>query len=255
MLGPDILLSHGNGTTPSQATLLRDSGVYIATTPDAELFMASGSEPVAFRNDLSLTCLGADCHSCGPSSMIHQMQMALSSDRALQTSNAFRDNRYPEKFRATVQEAFNLATIRAARAVRMEHEIGSIAVGKLADLIIFDATTPSMACAAEDDPLTAIVRHASVRDIDTVIIGGRIRKQGGQMQDIAIPIDANEAGYLDVLKMTTNSRQISWKEMVKKLSTSRQEIQTRINLVNKDLARSTLGRLIPGLEDILTLNM
>ena len=251
MLREDILLAHGNGTTASQATILSDAGVYITSTPDAELLMASGADPVAFRSDLPLTCLGADCHSSGPTSMLHQMQMALSSDRGAQTSSAFRSNLYPQQFRATVQKAFNLATIQAARAVRMDDEIGSIAVGKLADLVIFDSTTPSMACAADYDPLTAIVRHAGVREIDTVIIGGDIRKLGGQLQDIKCPSSSNGVGAVEFLRGLADDGNLSWSEIAQKVSVSRKEVQRRIESVNKDLARSKLGLLMGGLEHVL----
>ncbi|KAF5232071.1 hypothetical protein FAUST_8933 [Fusarium austroamericanum] len=179
LLGPYILLTHGNGTTPEQASLLTSSGAYIVSTPDTEIFMASGADPVAFRNDLPLICLGADCHSCGPVNMMHQMQMALASDRATQNTKAFSSGHYPRKPRASIQAAFNLATIKAARAINMDKEIGSIAVGKLANLIIFGASSPSLGCAAENDPLTAIVRQAGVREVETVIVGGKVRKRDG----------------------------------------------------------------------------
>lgn len=249
MLKQDILLAHGNGITNSQAALLSEVGIYIACTPDAELLMASGADPVAFRPDLPLTCLGADCHSTGPSGMIHQMQMALSSDRGAQTSIAFKKSLYPGHFNATIQKAFNLATIQAARAIRMENQIGSIAIGKLADLVIFDSSTPSMVCAVDHDPLTAIVRHASARDIDTVIVGGKIRKRDGHIQDTKVPEPSHISADHD---RPTSNREISWKEISQKLSASRKEIQLRIDLENKELARSKLNSLMGGLESILT---
>ena len=70
----------------------------------------------------------------------------------------------------------------------MESELGSIAVGKLADLVIFDARSPSMICAAEQDAVAAIVMHASVRDIETVIVDGKVRKLGGKL----VPVDVGE---------------------------------------------------------------
>ncbi|CAM1509887.1 Fc.00g002220.m01.CDS01 [Cosmosporella sp. VM-42] len=251
MLGPDILLAHGNGVTLAQASLLSSSGVYIASTPDAEVFMASGADPIAFRPDLPLTCLGADCHSCGPSSMVHQMQMALSSDRGAQTSSAFADDRYPRQFRATLQQAFNLATIKAARAVRMEDKIGSIAVGKLADLVLFDTRTPTMTCAAQHDPLAAVVRHSGPRDVDTVIVGGRVRKQGGRMQDVSINEGLKTIPFQMEKADVLHEGMVTWNEVVEKLAISREAIQGRINGVNKDLARTKIMALMGGLENVL----
>ncbi|KAF4338398.1 cytosine deaminase [Fusarium beomiforme] len=250
LLGSDILLTHGNGTTPEQASLLTSAGTYIVSTPDAEIFMASGADPVAFREDLPLTCLGADCHSCGPVSMMHQMQMALASDRGLQNSKTFSEGHYPKTMRATIQKAFNLATIKAARAINMDKDIGSIAVGKLADLVIFDTSSPSISCAAEHDPLTAIVRHAEVREVDTVIIGGKTRKQNGVLLNVHLA-EGQEAGF-DVKHEAVNLKEeMSWKEVAKELSRSRSEIQERINKVNKGLAKEKLIAMMGGLQDIL----
>ncbi|EXL69691.1 hypothetical protein FOPG_14363 [Fusarium oxysporum f. sp. conglutinans race 2 54008] len=250
LLGPDILLTHGNGTTPEQASLLTEAGTYIVSTPDAEIFMASGADPVAFREDLPLTCLGADCHSCGPVSMMHQMQIALASDRGSQNSKTFAQGHYPKKMRATLQEAFNLATIKAARAINMDKDIGSIAVGKLADLVIFDTTSPSLNCAADHDPLTAIVRHAGVREVETVIIGGQIRKQNGILHNVHLA-DGREAGFDFKHEAVDSKDGLSWKEVAKELSRSRSEIQGRINKVNKELAKEKLIGMMGGLQDIL----
>ncbi|KAF4502234.1 5-methylthioadenosine S-adenosylhomocysteine deaminase [Fusarium agapanthi] len=250
LLGADVLLTHGNGTTPEQASLLTEAGTYIVSTPDAEIFMASGADPVAFRQDLPLTCLGADCHSCGPVSMMHQMQIALASDRGMQNLTTFAQGHYPKKMRATVQRAFNLATIKAARAINMDKDIGSIAVGKLADLVIFDTTSPSISCAADHDPLTAIVRHAGVREVETVIVGGEVRKHNGSLQTVHLA-EGREAGF-DLKHEAFNSKDgLSWKEIAKELSRSRSEIEGRINKVNKELAKEKLIGMMGGLQDIL----
>ncbi|KAF4956546.1 hypothetical protein FSARC_11548 [Fusarium sarcochroum] len=251
LLGPDVLLAHGNGTTPEQASLLTSAGTYIASTPDAEMFMASGADPVAFRDDLPLTCLGADCHSCGPVSMMHQMQMALASDRGTQNTATFSEGHYPKKHRATVQEAFNLATIKAARAVRMENDIGSIAVGKLADLVIFDTTSPSISCAVDHDPVTAIVRHAGVREVEAVIIGGQVRKHNGVLKNVQLTEGCRQGGFDLKHEAAETKEGLAWKEVAKELSKSREEIQGRIVKVNKDLARSKLLGMMGGLKDVL----
>ncbi|KAG8672982.1 hypothetical protein FPOAC2_06404 [Fusarium poae] len=251
LLGPDILLTHGNGTTPEQASLLTSSGTYIVSTPDAEIFMSSGADPVAFREDLPLTCLGADCHSCGPVNMMHQMQMALASDRTMQNTKTFSSGHYPIKPRASIQEAFNLATIKAARAINMDKDIGSIAVGKLADLVIFDTTSPSIGCAAENDPLTAIVRQAGVREVETVIIGGKLRKHNGALQDVYLDEGSREGGF-DLEPEGVDPRDgYSWRRVAEELSSSRRGFQERTRKTNRDLAKSKLLGILGGLDDVL----
>jgi imidazolonepropionase-like amidohydrolase len=82
---------------------------------------------------------------------------------------------------------FNLETIHGARAVGLENKIGSIEVGKLADIVIFDGKTPGMLAAAEEDTLVAIVMHSSINDVDMVIIDGQIRKQNGKLLPVSNP--------------------------------------------------------------------
>ncbi|KAH8690240.1 hypothetical protein BGW36DRAFT_307021 [Talaromyces proteolyticus] len=252
LLSPDILLSHGNGVTSSQAELLTSAGVYIASTPDAEIFMASGADPIAFRADLPLTSLGADCHSCGPASMLHQAQLAMGNDRANQMSESHDKGGYPKEFRAKVQDAFNMVTINGARAARMEDRIGSIAVGKLADLVIFDADTPSMICAAEHDPLVAVVRHAGPREINTVIVGGRIVKRNGLLCQVDLVKGLEESGESFALGLDETST-LSWKQVAQNLLASRAELQKRIEKVNIDLARGELFSVFGISEDELFL--
>lgn len=51
-----------------------------------------------------------------------------------------------------MQEAYNLGTIQGARVIGMEADIGSIAVGKKADLVMFGSQTPGIVVAAERIP-------------------------------------------------------------------------------------------------------
>jgi cytosine/adenosine deaminase-related metal-dependent hydrolase len=73
--------------------------------------------------------------------------------------------KFPDNLKGSAEQAFNLGTVQGARAVHMD-QIGSLAEGKLADIVIFDASSPSMTCAAEQDPVAAVVRCSSIRDIE-----------------------------------------------------------------------------------------
>ena len=116
----------------------------------------------------------------------------------------------------SVEEAFNLATIRGAHAMKMADKIGSIAEGKLADLAIFDANTPSMICAGVHDPIAAIVLHSSPADVDTVIVDGIVRKQDGKLLDLQLDEGGKQAAGQDSL---------SWKVVAQNLIKTRERIQ------------------------------
>ncbi|KAJ7490933.1 hypothetical protein FB451DRAFT_1514119 [Mycena latifolia] len=193
LLKDDVLFSHANGAIPEDAVQLAAANAHVSATPDTELQMRSGLPSVA--------SLGVDCHSNNSGDILTQMRLALQSTMA-----------------NTVEEAYNLGTIMGARAVGMGSEIGSIAVGKLADLVIFDGESPSMVCAAEHDPVAAIVLHASVRDIDTVIVDGQIRKAGGKL----VPVEVVE-----------EEKSMEWKE-------SRERLEAEIGKLDTEAAQKAM---------------
>ena len=79
-------------------------------------------------------------------------------------------------------DAFRLATLGGAEALNLSHLIGSIEVGKKADIVIFDAR--SMNLAGSRDPFQSIVFHASNADIELVMVDGDIVKRNGRLTKV-----------------------------------------------------------------------
>lgn len=175
-------------------------------------------ESVAFRNDLkSHASIGVDCHSNNSSDLLTQLRLGLLYARAGENSQAMARGEYPS-VRIKVEEAFNLGTIQGAKAINMEDQIGSIQVGKRADLVVFDASSPGMVCAAEEDAVAAVLMHAGVGDVETVIVDGVVRKEGGKLVDI---------GILDSLSSAEMGAEMTWAEVRARLLESRERIQKR----------------------------
>ncbi|KAF7294550.1 5-methylthioadenosine/S-adenosylhomocysteine deaminase n1 [Mycena indigotica] len=225
LLGPDILLSHASNATPNDAVLLAKANAHVSVTPDTELQMAHGF-PVSFRDDLHPLCsLGVDCHTTNSGDILTQMRLALQCARGAYNQPFVDAGKNPNTVKHTVEAAYNLGTIKGARAVGMESQIGSIAVGKLADLVIFDGESPAMICAAAHDPVAAIVMHASVRDVDTVIVDGKIRKREGKLLAVS----------------GLKGEELQWKDVAKKLLRSRIRIEAEYNKIDM---RSAASRMI-----------
>jgi cytosine/adenosine deaminase-related metal-dependent hydrolase len=76
-------------------------------------------------------------------------------------------------------EALRLATMGGAQALGLEREIGSIEAGKRADLVVLDyrafGLTPTL------DPVQNFVYHAHARDVETVLVDGRVVVDGGRL--------------------------------------------------------------------------
>ncbi|KAJ7706690.1 hypothetical protein B0H17DRAFT_1156326 [Mycena rosella] len=227
LLKDDILLSHANQALPEDAIQLIAEHAHVSSTPDTELQMAHGA-PVCFRPDLhKIASLGVDCHSNNSGDMLTQMRLALQSARGTRNQQFVARGKQPRTVHPTAEQAFNLGTIMGARAVGMGAEIGSLRVGKLADLVIFDGESPGMVCAAAHDPVAAIVLHASVRDIETVIVDGRIRKFGGKL--CAVEVE--------------NATEVGWPEVAAKLLHSRRRLQEMIETADMDGAREGIIKL------------
>ncbi|KAF7298337.1 5-methylthioadenosine/S-adenosylhomocysteine deaminase n1 [Mycena kentingensis (nom. inval.)] len=226
LLRSDILLSHATNATPNDATLLSAANAHVSATPDTEMQMGHGF-PVCFRDDLQRSSsLGVDCHSNNSGDMLTQMRLALQSARAAYNQPFVDAGKAPKTVAHTVEAAFNLGTIQGARAVGMEVHLGSISVGKLADLVVFSGESPAMICAAEHDPVAAIVLHASVRDVETVIIDGKLRKRDGKL----LPVE------------DLNRKNVEWKDVARELLDSRKRIQSEAEKLDLDAVKAGVMR-------------
>ena len=76
------------------------------------------------------------------------------------------------------EDVFEMATLSGARAMGLGDEIGSLVAGKKADLVIFDFGQIHLTPAR--DPLGNLVHVGQGRDVETVIVDGRIVVDGGR---------------------------------------------------------------------------
>ncbi|KAF5976049.1 cytosine deaminase [Fusarium coicis] len=221
LLDDRMLFSHLNGYAAESVKDLAEAGAHISSTPSTEMQMALG-DPVCLNDDLpqaqAQSSLGIDCHSNQASSIVYEMRLGLQGSRAKHNQNLIDQDLAPRKISKTVQDVFNLGTIQGARAIGREGQLGSIAEGKLADLVIFDANTPELICAAEQDPIAAVVLHSSIGNVDTVIVDGIVRKRQGKLVGVKV-----EESMADV----TDNRSLEWADVAKAMRRSRAEILQR----------------------------
>ncbi|KAJ0426169.1 hypothetical protein BJY00DRAFT_307669 [Aspergillus carlsbadensis] len=213
LLDHTILFSHINGISPSDAQTLLAHGAHFSSTPETELQMGLG-EPVAFNPDLKYNAsIGIDCHANNSADILTQLRLGMQHARAAENARAVAAGEYPS-VKIKLEEVFNLGTLQGARAVGMEGDIGSIEVGKLADLVVFDATSLSMVCAAEEDPLASVLLHANVGDVEMVIVDGAVRKEAGRLVDVGVldGIDGKTGQFLS--QRETSARLLESREKI-----------------------------------------
>ncbi|KAJ5413728.1 hypothetical protein N7509_000355 [Penicillium cosmopolitanum] len=235
LLQKGIVLSHGGGATSEDVKLLSDASCFVSATPNTELAMAVGP-PVCFRKDLTgidrVCSLGVDCHSATSGSMVNEMRMALQTARGIESESHIQSGIWPREVTQKTSHAFNLGTIQGARALRMEHDIGSLEVGKKADLVIFDALSPAMIGVAQRDPVMAIVLHSTIRDVNTVLVDGEVRKENGKLCSVKGTEWSDKSGFVET------NQDIHW-----------HEVADRLLAIQKRLVSKTPGPLLLQIED------
>ncbi|TVY86592.1 5'-deoxyadenosine deaminase [Lachnellula willkommii] len=232
LLDSSILFSHGSNMDPAEAALLLKANSHISVTPSTELQMGHG-EPVAFQSKLGIQShcsLGIDCHSNNSASIPSEMRLLLQSARGTYNQPFLDQGKVPASVYKSVEEAFNLGTINGARAIGMDDRIGSISVGKLADLVVFDARSPSMVCGAQHDPVAAVVLHSSPGDVEMVVVDGVVRKLGGRL----VAVDG--AARREVWDGGERGS-IEWGEVARMLVARREALQRTLGEIDYDEAK------------------
>ena len=74
---------------------------------------------------------------------------------------------------------FELATIGGAKTLGIDHQVGSLEIGKKADIITFDLMNPYLT--PTQDPITSVFLYGTPGDIDNVIVDGKFLKKDKQM--------------------------------------------------------------------------
>ncbi|KAF4341957.1 5-methylthioadenosine s-adenosylhomocysteine deaminase [Fusarium beomiforme] len=217
LLEKDILLSHATPLNDSDAQKLRSVGASVSSTPDTELQMGHGW-PVCFQeNAKSISSLGIDCHSNNTGSIVAQMKVGLQAERARRNDRILENKKVPARVQVHAQDAFQLGTIGGAKAIKMSDQIGSLEEGKLADLVIWDTLSPAMICAAEEDPIAAIILHSAPSDIDAVIVDGQFRKRDGRLVSAKLDLGL-------IPNMKHEKPEVQWLDVATELLRSRQRI-------------------------------
>ena len=91
-------------------------------------------------------------------------------------------------------DVFRMATLGGAEAVGMADSIGTLAVGKSADLVLFDSRRPHLR--PQINPLGTLVHTGQGRDVEMVMVNGEMLVEDGRLlrADLErICIEADEA--------------------------------------------------------------
>jgi 5-methylthioadenosine/S-adenosylhomocysteine deaminase len=176
LAAPNVVLAHCIHLSDAELEILRASGARVAHCPSSNLKLGSGfarvSEMIERGISVSLGADGAPCNN--RLDMFTEMRTAALIQKALGGPQAL-----------PALTVLRMATIGGAKALGLDGEIGSIEVGKRADLILLNLdrlhTTP------QPDLISTIVYAACASDVETVVIDGRVVMRDGHLVTLAEP--------------------------------------------------------------------
>ena len=184
VLGPTTIGAHGIWVNDADIAILKARGVGVAHNPESNMKLASGAAPVTKYLAAGVKLgLGTDgAASNNDLDMFEAMRQA-----SFLAKHATRD---PTAVKA--QDALDMATMGGAQVLGMEKTIGSLEVGKHADLI-----TVSIRAARQTpmyDPVSHIVYVTRGDDVQNTVVNGKILMRGRRLLTLdrmAVIADAN----------------------------------------------------------------
>lgn len=177
LASPRLCAAHCVWVDDREQGLLAEHDVKVLHCPSSNLKLGSGVAPVTELRARGVTVsIGADGAACNNRlDMFEEMRLAA----ALQAMR-----RGPGALIA--RDALWMATRSGARTLGLEAEIGSIEIGKRADVIVVDRERPHLVPA--EDPYSALVYAARGSDVAATVVDGELLVENG----VHVKMDQNE---------------------------------------------------------------
>jgi 5-methylthioadenosine/S-adenosylhomocysteine deaminase len=164
-LGPNVLAAHGVWCDADDLKILAARKVALSHNPESNMKLASGIAPVVAARAAGVTVgLGTD----GVAGSNNDLSMFESMDFAgkLAKVSAMDPTVLPAR------ELLKMATIEGAKALRLDKTIGSLEVGKEADLIAVDLNEPRTRPIY--DIVSTLVYAAKESDVSLTVVDGKV---------------------------------------------------------------------------------
>ncbi|MBK6683832.1 MAG: 5'-deoxyadenosine deaminase [Deltaproteobacteria bacterium] len=170
MSGPDTVLAHCVWLTSGEQRILADTGTHVAHCPSSNLKLASGFAKIPDLLGLGINVgLAADGAPCN-NNLDAFMEMRLAG---LIHKPRFGPTAMPAR------TVFELATLGGAKALGLSQQIGSLEIGKQADVTVVDPRTLNATPAS--DPYSMLVYALTGRDVEHVFVDGLQRVKKGKV--------------------------------------------------------------------------
>ena len=171
--GRHVALAHCVHLSNDEIRILKATNTNVVHCPSSNMKLGSGIAPVAklLEEGVSVS-LGADGAACNNRlDMFTEMRTAALLQKALHGPEVLDANR-----------VFRMGTIDGARALGLEAEIGSLEIGKRADVAVVKLN--QLHTSPEADVVSSLVYAAEASDVQSVVIDGRLVMQNRELLTI-----------------------------------------------------------------------
>ncbi len=167
LLGEDVIAAHAVWLSDDEMDIIKEREVKLSHNPASNMKLASGVSPVSklLSKEICVS-LGTDgAASNNNLDLLEEMKTAA----LLQKVNTM------DPTVLSAEKVFKMATINGAAALGLKDELGSVEVGKKADLVLVNMKAAHLTPMRH--PISHLVYSANGGDVDTVICNGNILMQ------------------------------------------------------------------------------
>jgi 5-methylthioadenosine/S-adenosylhomocysteine deaminase len=176
-----LTIVHGNDIAPDTVRQIADRGATFTITAEIELQMGYGdpltgilherNAPISIGTDVE-PAVGSDLFTCMRLTLQHERNRGI-----IETLE--KTGGRPQRSAVTCRDALSWVTTGAAKIAGLDDRVGSITPGKQADIVLL--RTDALNMTPMRDLVGCAVMQAATANVDTVLIAGRIVKQGGRL--------------------------------------------------------------------------
>ncbi|MBB3396163.1 amidohydrolase family protein [Rhizobium sp. BK060] len=180
LLWPGTVYVHCNNLADDEYRMIRDSGGYISMSPCAEMYVGFGMP--ATRNALQAglkPALSTDSVTFVAGDMFGTMRSTLAALRGTIAAEATDRDEGVAPWTVTTSDIFEMATQLGADALGLGARVGSLEIGKAADIVLVNTRSPRLSPA--NNPIATITLLATPADVSLVMINGKIVKEDGKL--------------------------------------------------------------------------
>lgn len=178
-----LVLAHCIWLKPNEKEILARTGTHVVHCPSSNLKLASGFAhvPDLLKRKINVA-LGADGAPCNNNlSMFNEMKLAALIHKP---ANG------PRSMQA--QEALDMATRNGAKALGLEKSVGSIEIGKKADLIALNLERPESLAYSKNELISSIVYSSGPLNLFWTMVDGNVLFAQGKVRGIQTHLLINE---------------------------------------------------------------